>query len=68
MINKKINKWIVILLILSIFLSIANFSVFAADNEEPGEQMIGATFSQEFPKLGVFEQPYAVHDGLPGDV
>ena len=53
MINKKINKWIVILLILSIFLSIANFSVFAADNEEPGEQMIGATFSQEFPKLGI---------------
>ena len=33
MINKKINKWIVILLILSIFLSIANFSVFAADEE-----------------------------------
>ena len=33
MINKKINKWIVILLILSIFLSIANFSVFAADDE-----------------------------------
>ena len=28
-------------------------NIFAADDEEPGEQMIGATFSQEFPKLGV---------------